>query len=86
MRMSRSAFTGLYRRMCGQLVQARKSRNLTQIELARQLGQHQSFVSKLERGDRRIDVVELLEILAVLGVDPASFVRELSQHRKKDRK
>ena len=84
--MSRSAFTGLYRRMCGQLVQARKSRNLTQIELARQLGQPQSFVSKLERGDRRIDVVELLEILSVLGVDPASFVHELSQHRKQDRK
>ena len=72
--------------MCVQLVQARKSRNLTQIGLARQLGRHQSFVSKLERGERRIDIVELLEILSVLGVDPASFVRELSQHRKKDRK
>lgn len=43
----------------------------------REARQPQSYVSKCEQGERRVDVVELLEIADALGVDPASLVEEL---------
>ena len=43
----------------GRLRQARKDAGLTQVEVARRLGRTQSFVTKAERGERRLDVVEL---------------------------
>lgn len=53
------------------LVEARKATGLTQAELADALGKPQSFVAKYENGERRIDVVEFVDITAVLGI-PAS--------------
>lgn len=52
---------------------------ISQIDLARKLRRHQSFVSKFESGERRLDVVELLEVLRVLDVEPIRFVRKLIQ-------
>lgn len=52
---------------------------ISQIDLARRLRRHQSFVSKFESGERRLDVVELLEVLRVLDVEPVRFVRRLIQ-------
>lgn len=52
---------------------------ISQIDLARTLRRHQSFVSKFESGERRLDVVELLEVLRVLGVEPMRFIRRLIQ-------
>ena len=49
--------------------------SITQVELADQLQRPQSFVSKFENGDRRIDVVEFIEICRALGVDPADIVK-----------
>jgi len=59
------------------LVSARKACGLTQTELAEQLRKPQSFVSKYERGERRIDVVELIEIARHLDLDPHSVVDEI---------
>lgn len=53
------------------LVEARKATGLTQAELADALGKPQSFVAKYENGERRIDVVEFVDITAALGI-PAS--------------
>lgn len=50
------------------LVEARKAKGLTQGELADALGKPQSFVAKYENGERRIDVVEFVDITAVLGI------------------
>lgn len=50
------------------LVEARKAKGLTQAELADALGKPQSFVAKYENGERRIDVVEFVDITAVLGI------------------
>lgn len=61
------------------LRQSRKTLNVYQEELARRLGVPQSYVSKVETGARRIDVVELLCWLDALEVDPETFVRELHQ-------
>jgi transcriptional regulator with XRE-family HTH domain len=58
---------------------ARQKAGLTQIELARRLRSTQSFVSKCERGERRLDVVELRLWCEALGVPLPSFVNDLSR-------
>jgi transcriptional regulator with XRE-family HTH domain len=59
------------------LVEARKSSGLTQTTLARRLARPQSYVSKYERGERRIDFLEFLEISEELGIDPNALMKEL---------
>jgi transcriptional regulator with XRE-family HTH domain len=56
---------------------ARRRANVTQQELAARLGKPQSFVSEYERGQRRVDVVELLVISRALGVDPLKLFGEI---------
>ncbi len=71
--MTRSVFTNNYERLCELLVEARQKAGLTQAQLARRLNRPQSFVSKYERGERRLDVVEFLEVLETLGADVNGF-------------
>ncbi len=54
--------------------EARKRAGLTQIDLAHRVGQTQSFISKCERGERRIDVVELRAFCRVFGLSMRQFV------------
>ncbi|MBF6600354.1 MAG: helix-turn-helix transcriptional regulator [Dehalococcoidia bacterium] len=79
--MTRSVFTEDYRRFRDLLVETRKRAGMTQAELAVVLARPQSYVSKYERGERRIDVIELLDITAALSIDPANFVRRLHRIR-----
>jgi transcriptional regulator with XRE-family HTH domain len=55
---------------------ARKGAGLTQGEVADRLGQTQSFVSKCELGERRIDIVELRSFCQATGVSLADFVHD----------
>lgn len=50
------------------LITARKAADLTQSELAKRLKCHQSFVARIESGERRIDVIELIVLARALGV------------------
>jgi transcriptional regulator with XRE-family HTH domain len=50
---------------------------MTQLDLADALGQMQSYVSKSELGDRRLDVIELRKWLLALGCDPVQFAATL---------
>ena len=61
------------------LAAARRQANITQQELAARLGKPQSFVSEYERGQRRVDVVELLVISPALGVDPLRLFAEIAR-------
>jgi len=60
------------------LKEERGEAGLTQAELAKKLRRPQSYVSKYERAERRIDVVEFLEIARVIGFDPGEFLRKLN--------
>lgn len=73
----KSVFTDQYSLMLKTLVAARQACGLTQTELAEQLRKPQSFVSKYERGERRLDVVELIEIARHLALDPHSIIDEM---------
>lgn len=59
------------------LLDARKRSGLTQRQLAEILRRPQSFVSKYESGERRLDVLELLEICRAVGEDPCSLLLKL---------
>lgn len=64
------------------LAGAREQAGLTQTELATKLGRPQSFVAKYEGGERRLDVVEFLEVTTALGADPVAILRAV--HRTRD--
>jgi len=66
-----------YKRLRSVLIQARKQSGFTQVELATRLTRPQSFVSKYERGARRLDVVEFREVAVALGVDPIRLLKKL---------
>jgi ribosome-binding protein aMBF1 (putative translation factor) len=59
-----------YKRLRELLVAARHDTGLTQVELSFRLKRPQSFVSKYERGERRLDVIEFGEVARALGIDP----------------
>jgi len=56
-----------YERFLKLLRQAREEAKLTQVQVARKLGRPQSFVSKCESGERRVDVVELVDFARLYG-------------------
>ncbi len=59
------------------LVRARHERGLTQADVASRLDRPQSFVSKYERGERRLDLVEFIHIARALDIEPCAFIKEL---------
>jgi transcriptional regulator with XRE-family HTH domain len=61
------------------LIQARKDANLTQEALSAKLSRPQSYVSKYERGERRLDVIEFLVIAEAVGFDPVRLIRSLQR-------
>ena len=73
----KSVFTEEYEALLERLVSARRVARLTQYELATRISRPQSFVSKYERGERRLDVLEFVRVCQVLSVDPASIIREV---------
>jgi transcriptional regulator with XRE-family HTH domain len=63
----KSTHSAAYQRLPERLRQARRDAGLTQAEVGRQIGARQSFVSKVESGERRLDPVELAQLAAVYG-------------------
>jgi transcriptional regulator with XRE-family HTH domain len=77
--VTKSVFTDKYDHFRKRLITARKSKKLTQTGLAEKLGRPQSFVSKYERGERRLDIIEFIEVAKAIGFDPKSFVDRLTK-------
>lgn len=77
--MAKTIFTPEHRRLVALLRQLRKDAGLRQADLAERLGRPQSFVSKYESCERRLDFIELQAICSVLNVSLASFVREFEK-------
>lgn len=64
-----------YRALVDALRDARLGAGLTQTGLAEALGATQTFISKVERGERRLDVIEFVDICRAIGVDPLAVLR-----------
>jgi transcriptional regulator with XRE-family HTH domain len=66
--------------LCSALISARKKACLTQTALAKRLECPQSFVAKVENGERRLDVVEFVRYARALGKDPANLLGKLQKN------
>lgn len=71
--------SALYDRMIELLVQARKSSGMTQVELGKRCGQRQTFISKVELGERRLDAAEFIELCRAIPTDPYVIMRKAEQ-------
>lgn len=72
----------LYRQMIELLIAARKDASITQVELGRRLGQRQTFVSKFELGERRLDVAEFISVCRAIDIDPYSLLGQAERDHK----
>jgi transcriptional regulator with XRE-family HTH domain len=77
--MLRPLHSPRYQRLRMLLRAKRKAANVSQSELARRLNVRQAFISKVERGERRLDLVEFLDVAKALEFDPAEAIGELLQ-------
>lgn len=79
-RFTKTIFSDHSEKLIGLLRQARLDAGLTQVEAAERLGCRQTFLSKIECGERRLDVVEFSVICIAYGVEPGelldAFVKE----------
>jgi transcriptional regulator with XRE-family HTH domain len=76
--MRKSIYKSDYSSFLALLIKARKEIGLTQSELAAKLNKPQSFVSKYESGERRIDVIEFIEISNVLKIAPDKIIKKIA--------
>lgn len=76
-RMAQSTHHRHYKHLIAILRDARTRAGITQTDLASKFGNTQTFVSKVERGERRLDVVEFVEWCEALGLAPSRVLDEL---------
>ena len=79
--MAKSLHTPEYEHFRTLLVAAREKAGLTQAEVSANLKRPQSFVAKYEGGERRLDVVEFVQICTTLGIDPHVVLRAMQKKR-----
>jgi len=77
--MPKTVTSPLQKKLAAILVERRKAAGLRQVDLAEKMGVYQSWVTHMESGQRRIDVVELIELGKILEFDPVEVVRKLSR-------
>lgn len=75
--MEKSIYSGEYTLFLQMLRTTREESGITQQEIAAKLGATQSFISKCERGERRLDIVELRAWCSALGVPLNEFALRL---------
>lgn len=75
--MRKTVHSKEYRELTRLLTETRRSSGLTQQELAKKLRKPQSFVAKYENGERRLDVIEFIQIARALGCQPQQLFAAL---------
>lgn len=72
-------FTPDYECLIELMAEIRKEQGVTQVELAAVIGKPQSFVSKIENGERRLDLIELIAVADALEVAPSTVLDRLEK-------
>jgi transcriptional regulator with XRE-family HTH domain len=75
--MEKTIYSREYAVVLRLLREAREQAGITQVQLAKKLKLTQSFVSKIERGDRRLDVVQLRTLCRLFGISLLEFIKKL---------
>ena len=76
--VKKSSFSAEYKLLCKLLREARDKAGMTQEDVAKRLKRPQSYVSKYESGERRLDVIEFLRVTKALRVAPDTIFDELA--------
>jgi transcriptional regulator with XRE-family HTH domain len=77
--MAGAIYSDAQKSMARAFADARRSDGMRQADLARAIGKHQSYISDIERGQRRVDVLELFVIAQALGVAPVELYDRLTK-------
>ena len=83
--MSRTLRSNRQKKLIALIVAERKAAGLSQAEVAKKLRRYQSIVANIESGERRIDVVEFLEIAEAIGFDPSEMIEKLRRQSRSER-
>ncbi|MGN0930039.1 MAG: helix-turn-helix domain-containing protein [Alphaproteobacteria bacterium] len=75
--MTKTIYTDNNKYLLKTLKQYRKMANMTQKDLADKLGIAQSRISKIENGDRKIDVMDLIQISKAIGCNPVDILAKV---------
>jgi transcriptional regulator with XRE-family HTH domain len=71
-----------YIKMTKELREIRERLGMSQDEASKNLKQYRTYISKIESGERRIDVIELIELLHLYGLSLAQFARRVERRSK----
>jgi len=77
--MPKTIFGGDHRHLVAVLAEARQASGLTQAELAARVGKDQSFVSIIERGQRRVDVLEFVALARAMDAEPTQLFERVTR-------
>ena len=77
--MPKSVFTGAHQHLVDALVEARRKSGLTQAQLAAKVGKDQTYVSIIERSQRRVDVLEFYALARAMGTDPIKLFADVAR-------
>jgi len=73
--LTRSVYTARFDALRTLLLEARERAGMTQMEVAKALGRPQNYMSKYEHGDRRLDLIEFIEVAEATGQDAVALLR-----------
>ncbi len=82
--MSKSVFSDAHRALVETLTAVRKETGMHQSDVAAKIGKDQSFISNIERGQRRVDMVEFFAITKAMGLDSVAVFTRISDAMPKD--
>ena len=77
--MAKSIWEPRYQQLRNDLKKLRESASLTQVELAERLDKPQSYISKYESGERRLDLVEIEALCRACGTTLSAFVQDFER-------
>ncbi|GJE61109.1 helix-turn-helix domain-containing protein [Methylobacterium trifolii] len=75
--MPRTLRSRRHQRLAELIIGYREAAGLRQVEVAERLGRHQPFLSAIEAGQRRLDLIELLDLAEAIGFDPHDLITAL---------
>lgn len=76
--MPKSIFTDANQVVVDAIISARKSAGLRQEDVASKLGKNQSFISRIESGQRRVDLIEFYAIALAMNADPSALYESIA--------
>lgn len=75
--MAKTIHSARLRRLTEILTERRKATGLTQTAVAHAMGRHQPFIANIENGQRRVDIVELMDLAEIMELDLHEVIEEL---------